>query len=279
MPNSPDRSAGRQTQPRLSRNYEPRQGRKEGIPLYVQAYDEDQGRWTYVPSFPMVFNIKGQTYGKAWEVFNTHYLQKNKFGDGALMRFEHYGLWLHLQYMASHREQFYAGDLAANVGCTRHTIYRYLDHLENLQLIQRLRNSGWSNRFVSVLLHAPLPPTKLFQVGEELMWRVTSNVIDQERKAAGPGKWPAAVWDASTMASQLRGDAKTVERVGRVQDAISVVWRRISEPGYNDFGDPPFMDLVRQQCSEWRVTFNQRDYDTAMTWRRLNAKPRKEAPL
>lgn len=252
--------------------FNPRQGRAEGVPLYDKL--------THEPIFPLVFQTKGLDYGMAWEVFNTHYLQRGKYDPKqALMQVEHYGLWMHLQFLAKHREKFYAADLAANMGRNKQTVYRHLDRLENLRLIQRIRNGGSRDRFVSVLIHAPLAPKKLDFAGAELMQRVIDNAVDKERKAAGAGRWPLLIWDQEIVCRHLAGDAKIVKAVGQMQDAISVVARRLAEPGYGGYDDPPFEVLVQRQCEGWNQPFNIRLFNTAMTWRRLNAKPKKDAPL
>lgn len=279
MPSSP--SVAGSDNPAYGRSHLPRQGRAAGVPLYTpfKEYDPDTGKWAYVPSFPLVFVTKGFTYGKAWEVFDTHYLQRGLYGPKALMRFEHYGCWLHMQFLASHGEKFYAADMAANTGVNEKTVIKYLDHLENLRLIRRVRNGASRDRFISVLLLMPVAREKMRRAGPELMQRVLTNAVDQERKAAGAGRWPLHIWDADMIGRHLRGEPDTVARVGKMQDAIGVVARRFNDPGYNDAGQPTFEDQVKTQCAAWHIPFSPKLYMTAMTWRRLNAKLKKEAPL
>jgi len=282
MPLSPGDSSPRRRRRTVQVDVDhwPRDGREWSIPLNIKNPTPGIDEPLYVPAFPMVFNETELTYGHAYEVFFTHYLQAGLYGGKgkALMRIEHYGLYQMLWFHADHGERFYASDLAANLEVGKNTIIEYLDRLENLQLIERFRNTKSMNRWVSIIVKTPQAAPRLHRgKGRELMDRIRNKAVQEERKAAGPGRWPFLEWDAETMSRALRGQPVTKD-LKIMQDAIGVIRGRFEVAGVG-YSPAELETQVRGLCRSWDAKFTDKLFLTAMCERHLRRAPEKEAPL
>jgi DNA-binding MarR family transcriptional regulator len=220
--------------------------------LYYYAFWEKDKTKRLKPRRSAVFNDDDLTYVRSYDVLHKYYLRGDEH-SAPLMSLAEHSIYLDLMLMLKEGEGWPLGEIAKALRIHLNTLTKYLDNLENINLIHREWSRDGKEHRIIIVLHTPLPKVELEKQRAELLRRRKDKCVQRRRLEAGRNKrdyLPTAFsWKKLLKAFD---DKKTIAET--FENIVADIYHQ--NKAKKDFSSGNFLEAVHDACRFHKVKFN-----------------------
>ena len=238
---------------------------RKTLPAFRATRDQSGEKTIFVPVRSHLWSEVGlDSFRKCYDVLLDYYAEPSEKSP-PLLEMVHIGWYCKLQRMFWRNEAFTLREVEQRYGTHRETFTRYIDRLEDVELLDREKCVDLRGQPVDLLLRTPYPPARFIQERPRLVERVNEKDDKKQtightaaaRKRAGGSKgngYPARELSIKDRMARIEAQAQNAN-LEKMQEVINHVM--FVNVGRGDaFTEKDFVEQIKTACVAWGVYYS-----------------------